>query len=98
MIRIGLFLAGSLVFWGLTAYPAYLLDGETGLIFSAVAEGLCLAPGLASMVWAEWAFRKSPEQGCAVRKLLVGIVIVTLCAAGSKDLLALLQESSISSV
>ena len=59
--RVGLLLAGSLLFWGLVAYPAYLLGGKKGLVWSAVASGLCLVPAMGTMVWAEWAFRKSPE-------------------------------------
>ena len=44
------------------------------------------------------AFLKSPKQSCAVRKLLGGIVIVALRAAGDKDGLAVLEESGISAV
>jgi hypothetical protein len=60
--RVALLLAGSLLFWGLAAYPAYLLGGDTGLLFSAVAAGLCLVPGLVTLVWAEWTYRRSPDQ------------------------------------
>jgi hypothetical protein len=60
--RVGLFLAGSVLFWGVAAYPAYLLGGETGLLQSTVAAGLCLVAGLVTIFWSEWAFRRSPEQ------------------------------------
>ncbi len=59
--RLGGLVGGSLLFWGLVAYPAYLLGGESGLVFSAVAGGLCLLPGLATLLAAEWAYRRSPD-------------------------------------
>src|SRR5262249_19938472 len=41
---------------------AYLLGGEESLVFSSTALGLCLVPALLTMGWAEWTFRRAPEQ------------------------------------
>jgi ABC-type spermidine/putrescine transport system permease subunit II len=44
------------------AYPARLLGGDAGLVYSAVAAGLCLVPTALTLLWADWASRQSPEQ------------------------------------
>jgi hypothetical protein len=59
--RLGLLIGGSLLFGGAVAYPAYCLAGEAGLVFNAVALALCLIPAAATMLLAEWSFRKSPD-------------------------------------
>jgi hypothetical protein len=55
-------LGGTLLCWGAVAYPAYLLGGESAVVFSAAAAGLCLVPALATLAWAEGVYRQSPEQ------------------------------------
>src|SRR5262249_42028894 len=52
----------SLLAWAVLAYPARLWWGDTALVYSAVAVALCLLPTAATMLWASWAFRQSPEQ------------------------------------
>jgi hypothetical protein len=59
--RLGLLIGGSLIAWALLVYPAFLLGGEVGVAYSAFAASLCLAPALATMAAAEWAFRRSPD-------------------------------------
>jgi hypothetical protein len=75
---LSLLIAGALVFWLLTAYPAYCLWDEPAVVFSAVACLLCLAPTAATLIWCHKAFRGSPEQqllavmgGMAVRMVVV---------------------------
>ncbi|MCC6420881.1 MAG: hypothetical protein IT429_21815 [Gemmataceae bacterium] len=81
-------LGASLLAWGLTAYPAYALGGEHQLALSAVALAVCLVPALVTMLWAEWTFRRAPEQyllmvlgGTGLRMFVVlGAAIVLLSA------------------
>jgi hypothetical protein len=60
--RLGLLIAGSLGAWLLLSYPAYRLGGESALLHSSVAVGLCLLPTALTLAWASWAFRQAPEQ------------------------------------
>ena len=60
--RVGLMLGGALLLWGAMAWPAYALGGERQVVFSAVALAVCLIPATLSMLWAEWTFRKAPDQ------------------------------------
>jgi len=59
--RVGILIAGTLMAWCVTAYPARLLSGDAGLLYSAVAAGLCLVPTALTLLWADWANRQSPE-------------------------------------
>jgi len=59
--RVGLFIGCACLFGAIAAYPAYWLGGEPGLVFAAVALALCLVPAVATMLLAEWAFRKAPD-------------------------------------
>ena len=52
--------------------------GETTLVYSAVAAGLCGLPTVAVLLWAQWAGRQSPDQqllmvlaGTAIRMFTV---------------------------
>lgn len=52
--------------------------GETTLVYSAVAAGLCTLPTVAILLWAQWAGRQSPDQqllmvlgGTAIRMFTV---------------------------
>jgi ABC-type spermidine/putrescine transport system permease subunit II len=60
--RLVILIAGTLLAWGAAAYPARLLGGDAGLIYSAVAAALCLLPTALTLLWAEWVSRQSPEQ------------------------------------
>jgi hypothetical protein len=71
-------LVGSLAIWLLLAIPAWLLAGDTGLLDTAIASGLCLVPMTATMLWCQWAFSNAPEQqllavlgGTSVRLVVV---------------------------
>jgi hypothetical protein len=59
---LGLLVGGSLAFWLVVAYPAWLLGGSTALVFSAVAGLLCLVPTAATMLWCLRAALGAPEQ------------------------------------
>lgn len=52
----------SLAFWVAVSYPAFVLGGESALIYSAVALLLCLLPTVATLLWAGWAWNTTPEQ------------------------------------
>lgn len=54
-------LLGGLLLWGLAYFPCQWLGGENAVLQSAAALGLCLLPALATLLWASWAFRNSPE-------------------------------------
>jgi hypothetical protein len=43
-----------------------VLGGETGLVYSAVAMGLCLLPSVVTMVAADWSFRQAPDLQLAI--------------------------------
>jgi hypothetical protein len=76
--RLVLLASGSACLWALLSYPAYLLGGEEGLIFSAVAAVLCLLPTAATLLWCDLVLGGSPEQqlmavfgGTAIRIIFV---------------------------
>ena len=48
-----LLVVGSFVLWAAVLYPGWLLWGELALIQSAVAWLLCVAPGVATLLWAQ---------------------------------------------
>ena len=85
--RLAILVGGSLALWWVLAYPAYHLGGVPGLVSSAVALGLCLAPTVATLVWANWASGSSPEQqllmvlgGTGVRMAFVlGSALILYC-------------------
>jgi hypothetical protein len=52
---------GALGLWALGYLPCRWLGGEAAVIQSLAALGLTLAPALATLLWAGWAFRNSPE-------------------------------------
>jgi hypothetical protein len=75
---LGLLIGGSLAFWLVIAYPAWLLGGERALVFSAVAGLLCVIPTASTLLWCLWASRGAQEQqllavlgGTGMRLLLV---------------------------
>jgi hypothetical protein len=77
-------MAGTVTLWVLASYPAYLLGGEDGLLFSGVAAGLCLLPTAATLLWCDLVLGGSPEQqlmavfgGTALRIVFViGVAMV----------------------
>ena len=60
--RVGVLIVATLLAWAAAAYPASLLGGNAGLIHSLVAVALCLTPTALTLLWAEWAYRQSPQQ------------------------------------
>jgi hypothetical protein len=60
--RLLLLIGGIVGLWLLLSIPAHLLDEEHGLLFSAVAAGLCLLPTAATLVWCDLVLHASPEQ------------------------------------
>jgi hypothetical protein len=60
--RIVILIAISLTAWLVVVYPAFVLGGEAALIHNSVALALCLAPTVATMLWAGWAGQRTPEQ------------------------------------
>lgn len=64
MIRRLLFLIGGCAaFWLLVGLPArHLGGGDAAMVFLGTALILSLAPGIATLVWGEWAFRQSSDR------------------------------------
>jgi hypothetical protein len=64
VIRRLLFLVGgSSAFWLLVGLPArHLGGGDAAVVFLGTALLLCLAPGIATLVWGERALRQSPDK------------------------------------
>ena len=61
--RLLILIVGAAAFWVLTAIPAkHLGGGELALVYSGVAMGLCLVPGVLTLLWAARVERKDPEQ------------------------------------
>ena len=54
-------LCGGAGLWALLYFPARLLGGDEAVLQSIAALGLTLIPALATLLWAAWAFRNSPE-------------------------------------
>jgi hypothetical protein len=59
--RVGLLVGCTLAAWFVTAVPAHLLEIDAALTYSAVAVALCLVPTALTLLWADWAYRQSPE-------------------------------------
>ena len=61
--RLFLLLGGALALWLLVGLPAHAFGGgDRALVFSGAAVLLCLPPMIASLVWAEFALKKDPQQ------------------------------------
>jgi hypothetical protein len=84
MKRVGILIACTFLLWGAVAYPAWLLGGEETFVYSLVALALCLIPAAATLIWAEWSTRQSPESqpvmilaGTGVRMgLVLGVALL----------------------
>jgi len=57
----GFVLSGGVGLWCLLFFPARLLGGDGATLQTLAALGLTLVPALATLLWAAWAFRNSPE-------------------------------------
>jgi hypothetical protein len=61
--RLLLLIGGALGFWLLVGLPAHAFGGgDRALVFSGAAVLLCLPPMIGSLVWAEFALKKDPQQ------------------------------------
>jgi hypothetical protein len=82
MRRVALLILGSLVFWALVALPSRHLWGESAAVFSGVAVLLCLIPTALTMLWANWAFDRAPNQQLIMVLGGTGLrMFVVLCGA-----------------
>jgi hypothetical protein len=79
----------TLLFWGLIVPPVrYLLDaGISVYLLSAVAGLICLAPALATLIWAEIVFAGKPDTQILV--YLASSVIRMLFVSGVALLLSI---------
>jgi hypothetical protein len=69
--------------WLLLALPAsYLGGGDDAVVQSGWAALLCLLPATAVMIWADWAFRQSPEHQMYVVLGGGGVRMFFVLAAG----------------
>jgi hypothetical protein len=81
--RLLLLLGGCAAFWLLVGLPARRLGGgNTALVFSGTALLLCLVPAAATLVWAERAMRRSPEQQLILVLGGTGLRMFFVLAAG----------------
>jgi hypothetical protein len=61
--RLLLLLGGSIAFWLLVALPArHLGGGDAAVVFSGTAILLCLVPMAVTLLWGEYALKRSPDQ------------------------------------
>ncbi len=61
--RLLLLIGGALAFWLLVGLPARALGGgDQAFVFCGAAVLLCLPPMIATLVWAEFALNKDPQQ------------------------------------
>jgi len=66
-------LGGVAAFWLLVGLPArWLGGGDLALLFSGAALLLCLLPSVATLLWAEFAWKRKPED----------VLVMTLGATG----------------
>jgi hypothetical protein len=73
---------GSALFWFLVGVPARHWLGDSAAIFLGVALLLCLVPTAATMVWARWSLRQSPEQQLLMVLGGTGLRMFFVLAAG----------------
>jgi len=61
--RLLFLIGGSAAFWLLVGLPArHLGGGDAAVVFLGTALLLCLAPGIATLVWGERALRQSSDK------------------------------------
>jgi hypothetical protein len=73
---------GTLCVWAAAAYPAWLLWGQSALVFSSVAAVICLVPALATLAWSARASFGTPEQQLAALFGGTGVRMVVAVATG----------------
>src|SRR6266446_3931801 len=61
MKQVGALILGSLAFWAVIVVPARALVGVDAIVQSLAALALALVPAVATLAWATWAYRNSPE-------------------------------------
>lgn len=59
--RLAILVCALVLAWGLLVVPARLLWGDSMVLLSLVALGLCLAPAAATMLWLGVVRRQAPE-------------------------------------
>ena len=81
--RLLLLIGGALAFWLLAGLPAHAFGGgDRALVFSGVAVLLCLPPMIASLVWAEVALKRDPQQQLLLVLGGTGLRIAFVMAGG----------------
>lgn len=63
--RVGQLVFGVALVWLAALYPAKLISGESGVLFTGVAALICLLPAVGTLLWCEWSFKGSPERQLA---------------------------------
>jgi hypothetical protein len=93
--RLSLLTGGCLAFWLLTALPArHLGGGDLAVVYAGTAVLLCLAPAVATLLWAGHAARHDPQQEVLVVLGSTGVRLfgVVLAAWLLHSLVPLYQE------
>ena len=60
--RLLVLIGGSLAFWVLIAIPARAAWGDSAVVYSATALGLCLGPAALTLAWASWAANQPADK------------------------------------
>ncbi len=82
MSRLLYLLFGAALCWLALALPARWLWGDAALAQSLAALGLCLVPGLATVLLGGWAARRSPEEQMLVLLGSTALRMVFVLAGG----------------
>jgi hypothetical protein len=78
-----LLIAGAGLFWILAVTAVRQLGGgDLALVYSGTSMLLCLVPGVLTLVWAQWASRKEPDQLALVILGATGIRMFGVLLAG----------------
>lgn len=64
--RLLILIGVSLAVWVLVAVPARAVWGDSALVYSATALGLCLIPAALTLTWASWAASQPAEKQLAM--------------------------------
>lgn len=79
---LALLIGGSLAIWLALVYPAYLLWGDSAVLFSATAGIVCLVPAVLTLAWCQRALRGTAEQQLLSVLGSTGIRLFIVVAAG----------------